>query len=53
MHIIFSLKNLFFCYNFVLELYYASIISVRSMLKGKDPDPYLCLMDPDPGSPKT
>jgi hypothetical protein len=23
------------------------------MRKGKDPDPYLCLMNPDPGGPKT
>jgi hypothetical protein len=23
------------------------------MRKGKDPDPYLCLMDTDPGGPKT
>ncbi len=42
-HIIFSLKNLIFCYNY--------------FRKGKDPyqeqDPYLWLMDPDPGGPKT
>jgi hypothetical protein len=31
-HIIFGLKNLFFCENFVLKFYFASIISFRSTL---------------------
>jgi hypothetical protein len=39
----------------VLIFYFASIISVRSTHlseKVKDPDPYLWLMDPDPGDLK-
>jgi hypothetical protein len=48
-HIIFSIKNLIFCYNFVLK----NPILQALFQKGKDPDPYLRLMDPDPGGPKT
>ncbi len=56
MHMIFSLKNLIFSENFLLKFYFVSIISVllnTFMRKGKDPDLYLWLMDPDPGGQKT
>jgi hypothetical protein len=41
--------------TFVLEFYFAGIVSARSTHlweKGKDPDPYLWLMDPNRGGPK-
>ncbi len=47
----FSLKKLFFCKNFVLKFYFASIISVCTTPlwnKGRIPDPYLWPIDPDP-----
>jgi hypothetical protein len=52
-HYLISLKFIF-CKNFVLKFYFASFVSHR---KGKDleldPDPYLWLMDLDPGGLKT
>jgi hypothetical protein len=52
-YIIFSLKNLIFCKNFIFRPYFCLLNT--SMRKGKDPepDPYLMDSDPDPGGPKT
>jgi hypothetical protein len=41
----FSVKILFF------KIYFSPLNTF--MRKGKDPDPYLSPMDPDPGGPKT
>jgi hypothetical protein len=56
-HIVFSLKNLIFCLNFVLKfLFCKHYFSLLNTFMGKgdpDPDPYLWLIDPDPEGPKT
>jgi hypothetical protein len=57
MYIIFSLKNFFvlkFCGKILFCKHYFSPLNTF-MRKGKDPDPYLCLIDPepDPGGQKT
>ncbi len=52
----FSLKNLIFLLHFCVKIllckHYFSLHNTF-MRKGKDPDPYLWLLDPDPRSPKT
>ena len=52
-----SLKNvilcsIFFCCENLFCKHYFSPLNIF-MRKGKDPDPYLWLMDPDSGGPKT
>ncbi len=53
----FSLKNLIFCLNFVLNFILQALFqSAQHFLrKGKDPDLYLWLLDPDldPGGSET
>jgi hypothetical protein len=53
--IIFSIKFQFllkFCVKILFSIHYFSSLNLF-MRKGKDPDPYRWLMDPDPGGPKT
>ncbi len=50
-HIIVCLiKFKFLLKNFLYKHYFIPLNTL--MRKGKDPDPYLLLMDPDPGGPK-
>jgi hypothetical protein len=55
-HHLFQTKKCNFCAKIFVEIlfvrrYFSPLNTV--MRKGKDPDPYLWLMDPDPGGPKT
>ena len=55
MHIIFSLKNKFFA-KFCVKIlfcrhYFSPLNTFMRKGKGPNPEPYLLLMDPDPGGP--